>query len=150
MLLVCQLRSVRRRIQDPWVAGYRKIDDGTVEFANPRPLSYFPGALAYLFFSSPSQFKKTGSWAEFAKAPSGTGPFQITEFTVNDTAEHDVGISPAPSCALDRLRETPRSSALGRRDRQPRRTRQHCDHSLTSLAGIITELGTSRFAIVGR
>jgi len=68
------------RARDPWVAGYRKIDDDTVEIANPRPLSYFPGALAYLFFSSPSQFKKTGSWAEFAKAPSGTGPFQITEF----------------------------------------------------------------------
>jgi len=68
------------RARDPWVAGYRKIDDYTIEIANPRPLSYFPGALAYLFFSSPAQFQKTGSWTEFAKAPSGTGPFKITEF----------------------------------------------------------------------
>jgi peptide/nickel transport system substrate-binding protein len=68
------------RARDPWVAGYRKIDDNTIEIANPRPLSYFPGALAYLFFSSPAQFKKAGSWAEFAKAPAGTGPFKITEF----------------------------------------------------------------------
>ena len=68
------------RARDPWVASYRKIDDYTIEISNPRPLSYFPGALAYLFFSSPAQFQKTGSWAEFAKAPSGTGPFKITEF----------------------------------------------------------------------
>jgi len=68
------------RARNPWVVGYRKLDDHTIEIANPRPLSYFPGALAYLFFSSPSQFKKTGSWAEFAKAPSGTGPFKITDF----------------------------------------------------------------------
>jgi ABC-type transport system substrate-binding protein len=68
------------RARNPWVAGYRKIDDWTVEISNPRPMSYFPGALAYLFMSSPAQFKKTGSWAEFAKAPAGTGPFKITEF----------------------------------------------------------------------
>jgi peptide/nickel transport system substrate-binding protein len=68
------------RARDPWVTSYRKIDDYTIEIGNPRPLSYFPGALAYLFFSSPAQFQKTGSWAEFAKAPSGTGPFKITEF----------------------------------------------------------------------
>jgi len=68
------------RARDPWIVGYRKIDDDTVEIANPRPISYFPGALAYLFFSSPAQFQKTGSWTEFAKSPSGTGPFKITEF----------------------------------------------------------------------
>jgi peptide/nickel transport system substrate-binding protein len=69
------------RGRNPWVKGYRKIDDSTIEFTNPRPLSYFPGALAYMLYSSPAQFAKTGSWAEFAKQPSGTGPFKITEFT---------------------------------------------------------------------
>src|SRR5262249_53876742 len=68
------------RARDPWVASYRKIDDYTIEISNPRPISYFPGALAYLFFSSPAQFQKTGSWTEFAKSPSGTGPFKITDF----------------------------------------------------------------------
>jgi len=68
------------RARNPWVANYRKIDDYTVEIGNPRPLSYFPNALAYLFFSSPAQFQKTGSWVEFAKSPSGTGPFKITDF----------------------------------------------------------------------
>src|SRR6516225_3745537 len=68
------------RARDPWIVGYRKIDSDTVEIRNPRPISYFPGALAYLFFSSPAQFQRTGSWTEFAKSPSGTGPFKITEF----------------------------------------------------------------------
>jgi peptide/nickel transport system substrate-binding protein len=68
------------RGRNPWVANYRKIDDYTIEIGNPRPMSYFPGALAYLFFSSPTQFQKVGSWVEFAKSPSGTGPFKITEF----------------------------------------------------------------------
>jgi peptide/nickel transport system substrate-binding protein len=72
--------SAIARGRDPWVAGYRKIDDYTIEISNPRPLSYFPLALAYMLYSSPAQFKKAGSWAEFAKAPSGTGPFKITEF----------------------------------------------------------------------
>jgi len=64
----------------PFVVGYRKIDGDTIEIANPRPLSYFPYMMPYMLNASPAQFKKTGSWAEFAKAPSGTGPFQITEF----------------------------------------------------------------------
>ena len=66
--------------RNPFVAGYRKIDDYTIEITNPRPLSYFPYMLPYMLYSSPAQFEKTGSWAEFAKAPSGTGPFKITEF----------------------------------------------------------------------
>src|SRR5262245_61976017 len=66
--------------RNPFVAGYRKIDDSTIEITNPRPLSYFPNMLPYMLYSSPAQFDKTGSWAEFAKAPSGTGPFKITEF----------------------------------------------------------------------
>src|SRR4051794_20209090 len=66
--------------RDPFVTGYRKIDDYTIEITNPRPLSYFPYMLPYMLYSSPAQFAKTGSWAEFAKAPSGTGPFKITDF----------------------------------------------------------------------
>ena len=66
--------------RNPFVKGYRKIDDSTIEITNPRPLSYFPNMLPYMLYSSPAQFEKTGSWAEFAKSPSGTGPFKITEF----------------------------------------------------------------------
>jgi peptide/nickel transport system substrate-binding protein len=66
--------------RNPFVTSYRKIDADTIEIITPRPLSYFPSMLPYMLFSSPAQFAKTGSWAEFAKAPSGTGPFKITEF----------------------------------------------------------------------
>ena len=34
----------------------------------------------WILHVSPTQFAKTGSWAEFAKAPAGSGPFKITEF----------------------------------------------------------------------
>src|SRR3954449_3436205 len=34
--------------RDPFVAGYRKIDDYTIEITNPRPLSYFPYMLPYM------------------------------------------------------------------------------------------------------
>jgi len=66
--------------RDPYVAGYRKIDDWTIEIANPRPISYFPNMATWILHVSPTQFAKTGSWAEFAKAPAGSGPFKITEF----------------------------------------------------------------------
>jgi len=65
--------------RNPFITSYRKIDADTIEIANSRPLSYFPNVLPYMLFSSPAQFAKAGSWAEFAKAPSGTGPFRITE-----------------------------------------------------------------------
>lgn len=58
---------------------WHKVDDQTIELTTKRPVSYFPTLLAYVAFSSPAQFAKTGSWAEFAKSPSGTGPFKITE-----------------------------------------------------------------------
>src|SRR5262249_14263626 len=66
--------------RDPYVAGYRKIDDWTIEIANSRPISYFPNIATWILHVSPTQFAKTGSWAEFAKAPAGSGPFKITEF----------------------------------------------------------------------
>lgn len=69
------------RARNPNVAGYRKIDDYTLEISTDRPLSYFPYLLVYMLYSSPTQFEKVGSdWAAFAKAPSGTGPFKITDF----------------------------------------------------------------------
>ena len=66
--------------RNPFIVSYRKVDDYTIEIVNPRQLSYFPNLLPYMLYSSPAQFQKTGSWAEFAKTPSGTGPFKITEF----------------------------------------------------------------------
>jgi len=60
--------------------GYRKIDDATIEFTTARPISYFPYVLTTLFYVSPTAFEKAGNWAEFAKAPVGTGPFRVQNF----------------------------------------------------------------------
>ena len=68
------------KARDPYVANYRKVDDYTIEIGNPRPISYFPNMITWMLNVSPAQFAKTGSWAEFAKAPAGTGPFKIVEF----------------------------------------------------------------------
>jgi ABC-type transport system substrate-binding protein len=60
--------------------GYRKVDDYTIEFITTRPIFYFPYLLTTIFYVSPTAFEKTGNWAEFAKAPVGTGPFQVQNF----------------------------------------------------------------------
>ena len=60
--------------------GYRKVDDTTIEFTTTRPISYFPYVLTTIFYVSPTAFEKAGNWAEFAKAPIGTGPFQVQNF----------------------------------------------------------------------
>jgi ABC-type transport system substrate-binding protein len=63
------------RARNPWLKAWRKIDDSTVEISTNRPVSYFPYVITYTLIASPTQFEKTGaSWAEFAKAPAGTGP----------------------------------------------------------------------------
>jgi peptide/nickel transport system substrate-binding protein len=60
--------------------GYRKVDDDTIEFTTTRPISYFPYVLTTIFYVSPAAFEKAGNWAEFAKAPVGTGPFKVQNF----------------------------------------------------------------------
>jgi ABC-type transport system substrate-binding protein len=60
--------------------GYKKVDDQTVEFTTTRPVSYFPYVLTTIFYVSPAAFEKAGNWAEFAKAPIGTGPYKIENF----------------------------------------------------------------------
>jgi peptide/nickel transport system substrate-binding protein len=60
--------------------GYKKVDDFTIEFTTTRPVSYFPHVLTTIFHVSPAAFEKAGNWAEFAKAPAGTGPYKIENF----------------------------------------------------------------------
>jgi peptide/nickel transport system substrate-binding protein len=60
--------------------GYKKIDDSTIEFTTTRPISYFPYVMTTIFYVSPVAFEKAGTWAEFAKAPVGTGPFKVENF----------------------------------------------------------------------
>jgi len=79
--------SAITRGRNPHVASWRVVDPLTFEIQTKRPLSYFPYLMPYILFSSPAQFAKTGSWAEFAKAPSGTGPFKITDFKPRTSVE---------------------------------------------------------------
>ncbi len=73
--------SAITRARNPNVKAYKKIDDYTLEITTDRPLSYFPYLLVYMLYSSPAAWEAAGKdWAEFAKAPSGTGPFEITDF----------------------------------------------------------------------
>ena len=47
-----------------------------------------PYQLAWIGISSPAQWEKLGkNWQEFAKTPSGTGPWRLTGFTPRERAE---------------------------------------------------------------
>ena len=63
----------------PQLRSWEKIDDMTISISTDRPSSFFPQALTQLPMASMARFAELGSdWAEYAKSPAGTGPFQIT------------------------------------------------------------------------
>ncbi len=62
----------------PVVASYRAVDDLTLEIITPAPDATLPYQLAWIGISSPAQWEKVGkNWQEFAKTPSGTGPWKL-------------------------------------------------------------------------
>jgi peptide/nickel transport system substrate-binding protein len=70
------------------VESYRKVDDATVEIVTKTPDSMIPYYFARIFFASPTQWEKTGrNWAEFAKAPAGTGPWKLDKLVPRERAE---------------------------------------------------------------
>jgi peptide/nickel transport system substrate-binding protein len=78
------------RARNPLIAKWRKIDDSTVEIQTTEVVSYFPYVMTLFLISSPTQWEKTGkNWAEFAKAPSGTGPFRIVKVTPRVSVEFE-------------------------------------------------------------
>ena len=59
-------------------AGVTKIDDHTVAFETKVPDSLFPYELSYVLMISPCRAKELKyNWAEYAKHPSGTGPYRF-------------------------------------------------------------------------
>ena len=78
---------VRGRI--PVLAGYRKLDDRTVELETTRPVSYWPYLVTYILIASPRSFEQAGrDWARVAALPpAGTGPFRLTRFVPRQQAE---------------------------------------------------------------
>ena len=66
---------------------WEKIDDETMAITTKLPFSFFPYVLTRILIASPTQWEKTKSWPEFAKAPSGTGPFRITKVVPGQSVE---------------------------------------------------------------
>ncbi len=59
-------------------AGITKIDDHTVAFETKVPDSLFPYELSYVMLISPCRAKEVKyNWTEYAKHPSGTGPYRF-------------------------------------------------------------------------
>ncbi|WP_249978328.1 ABC transporter substrate-binding protein [Vreelandella olivaria] len=81
-----QAGNVRGRI--PAMDQYEKVDDYTIQFTTSEPDAWFPYQLTFFLFSSPSQWEALGGdWDEFARQPSGTGPFQLTRLVARERAE---------------------------------------------------------------
>ena len=67
---------------------WEKLDDDSLAITTKYPFSYFPYLLKSPLIASPAQWEKVGrSWVEFAKAPSGTGPFHITRIAAGQYIE---------------------------------------------------------------
>ncbi|MDR5903848.1 ABC transporter substrate-binding protein [Franzmannia qiaohouensis] len=80
-----QAGNVRGRI--PSMDGYEKVDDYTISFTTSEPDAWFPYQLTFLLFSSPAQWEALdGDWDEFARQPSGTGPFKMTRLVPRERA----------------------------------------------------------------
>jgi peptide/nickel transport system substrate-binding protein len=67
---------------------WEKLDDSRIAIYTKIPFSFFHYLLTVVLIVSPRQWEKMGrSWAGFAKAPSGTGPFKITRVVPGQYAE---------------------------------------------------------------
>jgi ABC-type transport system substrate-binding protein len=64
------------------------VDEGKIALYTKSPFSFFHYLLTVFLIVSPRQWEKMGgSWVGFSKAPSGTGPFQITKVLPGQYAE---------------------------------------------------------------
>jgi peptide/nickel transport system substrate-binding protein len=83
-----QRQASQGRSRIPAVKAYRAIDPMTLEITTGVPDATLPYQIAWVMVSSPAQWEKLGkNWQEFAKTPSGTGPWKLTAFTPRERAE---------------------------------------------------------------
>jgi peptide/nickel transport system substrate-binding protein len=83
-----QRQASQGRSRIPAVKAYRAIDALTLEITTGVPDATLPYQIAWVMVSSPAQWEKLGkNWQEFAKTPSGTGPWKLTAFTPRERAE---------------------------------------------------------------
>jgi ABC-type transport system substrate-binding protein len=97
---------------------WEKIDDSHIAIYTKSPFSFFHYILPSFLIASPRQFEKMGgTWAGFAKAPSGTGPFRITRVVPGQYAEmarNDAYWNKARIPKLDRMIVYPMPEATTR------------------------------------
>jgi peptide/nickel transport system substrate-binding protein len=83
-----QRQAAQGRSRIPAIASYRAIDKYTLEIITRVPDATLPYQLAWIGISSPAQWEKVGrNWQEFARTPSGTGPWRLVSFTPRERAE---------------------------------------------------------------
>ncbi|PPD14738.1 MAG: ABC transporter substrate-binding protein [Methylobacterium sp.] len=83
-----QRQASQGRSRIPAIATYRAVDDLTLEIITRAPDATLPYQLAWIGISSPAQWEKLGkNWQEFAKTPSGTGPWKLAAVTPRERAE---------------------------------------------------------------
>ncbi len=81
-------QSAQGRSRIPAVGSYRAVDKLTLEIVTKTPDATLPYQIAWIMFSSPAQFEKVGkSWDNFAKTPSGTGPWKVVNFVPRERVE---------------------------------------------------------------
>src|SRR5712671_207452 len=71
----------------PTLTGARKVDDYTIEVSTSEPDAFLPINLTNLFMASPAAWAKAKSWAEFARAPVGTGPWKFVRLVPRERLE---------------------------------------------------------------
>lgn len=81
-------QAAQGRSRIPAVASYKVTGKYTVEIITKSPDATFPYQIAWVMMSSPAQWEKLNkSWDEFAKTPSGTGPWKLSAFVPRERAE---------------------------------------------------------------
>ncbi len=83
-----QRQAAQGRSRIPAIASYSAKDKYVLEIVTRVPDATLPYQLAWIGISSPAQWEKVGrNWQEFAKTPSGTGPWRLAAFTPRERAE---------------------------------------------------------------
>jgi len=81
-------QSAQGRSRIPAIESYRVVDELTLEIITKNPDATLPYQLSWIMISSPANWEKQGrSWENYAKSPSGTGPWKIATFVPRERVE---------------------------------------------------------------